>query len=216
MEQNSYKLNKMLNQSICLLKCLAELLTCLKVHLCDITNTTWDEASYWCLALGIHTKSETFPRTHTQFCSTSVTSCKSVKRNPIRDRDHDEKTWTELSKPSERLKEDQREEKQEEVRCHTELPFMRSLPFPWLWPCSYFELAWPTSCRQPAVDLCLTWGHLRDKQSHCFSLVNICWQEQNILYFPIADVLMGSQQGTEHTYLLLIIWWHVCARTQLL
>lgn len=42
MEQNSYKLYKTLNQSICLLKCLAELLTCLKVHLCGITitNTT--------------------------------------------------------------------------------------------------------------------------------------------------------------------------------
>ncbi len=58
---NSYKLNKMLNQSIWLLKCLAKLLTCLKVHLCGIRNTTCEKASHWCLALGIHTKWETFP-----------------------------------------------------------------------------------------------------------------------------------------------------------
>lgn len=144
MEQNSYKLYKMLNQSICLLKCLAELLTCLKVHLCGITNTTCYEESHWFLALGIHTKSETSPDSpeHTHSSAVLVSHpCKSVKRNPIRDRDHDEKTWTELSEPSERLREDQREEKQEEVRCHTELPFMRSQSFPWLWPCSYFELA---------------------------------------------------------------------------
>lgn len=197
MEQNSYKVYKMLYESICLLKCLAELLTCLKVHLCYKHNMRRGIPLVPCLG-NSHKIGDIpwFPWTHKRFCSTSVTSCKSVKRNPIRDRDHDEKTWTELSKPSESLKKDQREEKQEEVRCHTELPFMRSLPFPWLWPCSYFELAWPTSCRQPAVDLCLTWGHLRAKQSHCFSLVNICWQEQNILYFPIADVLTGSQQGT--------------------
>lgn len=165
----------MLSQSICLSKWLTELLTRLKVHLCGNTNTTCDEASQWCLALGIRTKWDTFPdspqQTHRHWVLQhySVTSCKSVKRNPIRDRDHDEKTWTELSQPSERLTEDQREEKQEEVHCHTELPFMRSLPFPWLWPCSYFELTWPTSCRQPAADLCLTWGHLWAKQSHCFS-----------------------------------------------
>lgn len=196
----------MLNQSICLLKCLAELLTCLKVHLCGITNTTCDKKSHWCLALGICTKWETFPDSpqHTQFWSSSATSCKSVKRNPIRDWDHDEKTWTGLSEPSESLKEDQRKEKQEEVRCHTELPF------PWLWPCSYFEPAWPTSCRQPTADLCLTWGHLWAKQSHCFSLVNICWHERNILYFLIAYVLAEhygySVRCIKYSYLLLIIW----------
>ncbi len=151
-----------------------------------------------------------FPSTHTQFYSSSTTSCKSVKRNPIRDWDHDEKTWTGLSEPSESLKEDQRKEKQEEVRCHTELPFMRSLLFPWLWPCSYFEPVWPTSCRQPAADLCLTRGHLWAKQSHCFLLVNICWHERNILYFPIAHVLAEhygySVRRIKYSYLLLIIW----------